>query len=80
MKKGGVLAFGLAPTMRDLSGIGSTDLLTNWIIAAAACGRHSDMVSHTLVTATCGLGLLSEDAARRSFRPAHDVAILIGGM
>jgi hypothetical protein len=80
VKEGGILAFGLAPTIHDLSGVGSADLLTHWIIATAGCDRQVDMARHTLVTATCGLGLLSEDAARQSFRLARDVAGLIGRM
>jgi hypothetical protein len=80
VKEGGILAFGLVPTIHDLSGVGSADLLTNWIIAAAGCDRQVDMARHTLVTATCGMGLLSEDAARQSFQLARDVAGLIGRM
>jgi len=78
--RGGVLAFGLVPTLHDLSDLWSADLLTGWIIATAACGVQVDMARHTLVTATCGLGLLSEDTARQSFRLARDVAGLIGRM
>jgi glutathione S-transferase len=80
LARGGVLAFGLVPTLHDLSALCSADLLTNWIIATAGCDRQVDVASHTLVTATCGLGLLSEDAARQSFRLARDVAGLIGRM
>ncbi len=78
VEKGGILAPGLVPTVLDLSRVSSADLLTDWISAIASRGRQVDVACHTLVTATCGLGLLSEDAARQSFRLARDVAGLIG--
>lgn len=77
VRNGGLLAFGLVPTLRDLAEVRSADLLTNWIIATAGADQI-DMARHTLVTATCGLGLMPVSVVQPSFRLAREVAGLIG--
>ncbi|MDW8214972.1 MAG: hypothetical protein RMJ55_15555 [Roseiflexaceae bacterium] len=80
VRNGGLLAFGLVPTLHDLADVRSADLLTNWIIATAGGNEEVDMARHTLVTATCGLGLMPVSMVQPSFRLAREVAGLIGRM
>lgn len=80
VRNGGLLAFGLVPTLRDLAEVRSADLLTNWIIATTGTDNAIDMARHTLVTATCGLGLMPVSVVQPSFRLAREVAGLIGRM
>ncbi|MCS6938253.1 MAG: hypothetical protein NZM94_03225 [Roseiflexus sp.] len=80
VRNSGLLAFGLVPTLHDLADVRSADLLTNWIIATAGSDEQIDMARHTLVTATCGLGLMPVSMVQPSFRLAREVAGLIGRM
>jgi hypothetical protein len=75
---GGLLAFGLVPTLRDLADVSFADLLDRWIIASRGGDPRVHLKGHTLITATCGLGLLTEGAARRSFELARELASAVG--
>lgn len=77
VRNGGLLAFGLVPTLYDLADVRSADLLIRWILATAGV---DDEICHTLVTATCGLGLMPLSVVPSSFRLAREVAGLIGRM
>lgn len=78
LAEGGVLAFGIVPTLRDLADVSFADLLARWIIASRGGDDCASLKVHTLITATCGLGLLTEDAARRSFELARELAAAVG--
>jgi hypothetical protein len=68
MRNGGLVAFGLIPTWPDLSEFHPLTLLSRWLESAVACGDIAGLAQRSLFTATCGLGLLSEQATRRSFQ------------
>jgi glutathione S-transferase len=80
VRNGGILAFGLVPTLRNLDDVALPDLLTRWIVMSSGCDSADDIVQHTMITATCGLGLLTERAAWRSFQLARDLAQAIAGV
>lgn len=73
VQAGGRVAAGLVPTWNDLSGVDATALFNRWQQAAAQGGELAVLAHQTLITASCGLGLLSEDAAWASFALAQDV-------
>ncbi len=75
---GGVLAFGIIPTLRDLADVSLADLLTRWVVVSRGGDSQIALKDYTLITATCGLGLLSEEAARRSFQLARELAAAVG--
>ncbi|NTU82452.1 MAG: hypothetical protein HGA45_24280 [Chloroflexales bacterium] len=75
---GGALAFGLVPTLRDLANVSLADLLARWLVVSCGGDPRLSLKDHTLITATCGLGLLSEDVARRSFELARELAAAVG--
>ncbi len=65
---GGWLAFGLIPTLLDLSQLAVEDIFARWVGAAVAGGFDVDLLAaHSLISATCGLGLLNEANAAQSF-------------
>jgi hypothetical protein len=82
MRGGGLVAFGLIPTWPDLCEVHPLTLLSRWLESAVTCGDIAGLAERSLFTATCGLGLLSEQAARRSFQTggllAAGAASLIG--
>lgn len=70
VQRGGWLAPGLIPTRRDPAGISVAEPFTRWLLAG---GREEDAVRlarQSIVTASCGLGLVPPSAARASFRAA----------
>lgn len=72
---GGLVAFGLVPTLADLSQFHPLTLLSRWLEAAMSAGNNiADLAERSLFTATCGLGLLSERAARQSFQIAGQLS------
>lgn len=73
---GGRLAFGMIPTLLDLSQVAAEDLFARWVGAAIGGGYDLDqLVAQSLVTATCGLGLVPVDSARQSFALAQQFAL-----
>lgn len=65
---GGLLACGIVPTLRDLTDVPFAALLVRWLVVSCGGDSRAPLKSHTPITATCGLGLLTEGAARRSFQ------------
>lgn len=65
---GGLLACGIVPTLRDLTDVPFAALLVRWLVVSCGGDSCAPLKSHTPITATCGLGLLTEGAARRSFQ------------
>lgn len=75
---GGMLAFGLIPTLHSLTTTSFTDLVARWVVASRGSDPQVPLKEHTLITATCGLGLLSEEVARCSFQLARELAAAVG--
>jgi hypothetical protein len=74
IRAGGITAFGMIPTMQDLGSLNPMDLIARWMLACPDIANISDIAAFSLVTATCGLGLLDEDSAAESFTIACCVA------
>lgn len=75
--EGGWLALGMVPTWIDL---GQFDVMQAFVrLVSAVEGKYdlSQLVSRSLITATCGLGLLSVESAPPSFTKCHELAHLI---
>jgi hypothetical protein len=69
---GNWLAFGLIPTLLDLSQLAIDDLYARWVGAAIAGDYDLDqLAARSLISATCGLGLLNERSASQSFVSAR---------
>jgi hypothetical protein len=76
---GGLLAFGLAPTGPSIATAAS--LAARWLTLSHWIGGDRSVVaSHTIVTATCGLGLSSVLETHASFALAREVSERIGSM
>jgi len=71
---GGWLATGLVPTRADPAGVSASALFARWLVAACDGRDCTRLARQTLVTASCGLGLLLPAAARGSFRVADRLA------
>ncbi|MGQ9814967.1 MAG: hypothetical protein ACUVR3_07440, partial [Candidatus Roseilinea sp.] len=74
MQAGGLVAFGLIPTALDLSAFQPLTLLSRWLESALTVGNIADLAKRSLFTATCGLGLVSEQAMRQSFQLARQLS------
>lgn len=70
---GGWLATGLVPTCADPAGVSPSALFARWLVAACDGRDCTALARRTLLTASCGLGLLSPAAARGSLRVADRV-------
>ena len=68
------VAFGLVPTWSQLDQVDVNALFMRWLVAAPDTLPIEVLAHQTLITATCGLGLLPETAAAESFRLAHQLA------
>jgi hypothetical protein len=77
MREGGLTAFGLIPTLEDLSTLNAMNLVSRWLLACTNIADISDIAAFSLVTATCGLGLLDEEAAAMSFEAARRVSMAL---
>ena len=77
LKEGGVVAFGLIPTVSDPSKINATTLFTRWLLASQDMSDISRVASQTMITATCGLGLLHSTQAESIFHTARQIAWLV---
>jgi hypothetical protein len=77
LHNGGLLACGLVPTFSDLSGLDVTTLFTRWLLAWKDSSDIRQLASQTLITATCGLGLLSLSQATSTFGHVQRVTTLI---
>jgi len=78
LARGGTLALGLVPTLLDLSTFAPEAMLVRWL--AAAFGLAVDpqqLLRQSLITATCGLGLLTPEAAQMNFVQTHRLTQLL---
>lgn len=76
-RDGGMVAYGLIPTWQDLSAVRAKQLFTRWLTLAALAGDPHQFARNAMVTATCGLGLLTPQAVTESFAVARAVGTLI---
>ena len=74
LRAGGRVAFGLVPTFSVLDQIDPDALFMRWLVAVTDVMSVGALARQTMITATCGLGLLSEPAAVSSFHLAHQLA------
>ena len=74
---GGRLAFGIVPTVDQPGSWCEKDLFLRWLNTAMMLGDPQQIAGKSLVTATCGLGLLSPRAAEASFERCRAVGALI---
>lgn len=77
VQEGGTVAYGIVPTLASLEETDSTLIFMRWLKAAALAGDPQQLARQTMITATCGLGLLQPHSAAESFRVAHGVSKLI---
>lgn len=78
VEAGGLLAFGLVPTRPHLDRFHSAERFGQWIVAVDEHYDIQAVAAQSLVTATCGLGLLSVEAARESFIKARELSLMVG--
>ena len=74
LRTGGWVAWGLVPTWPRLDQLDPQALFARWLGAATGVIAVEAVARQTLITATCGLGLLPEPAVARSFHLAHQLA------
>ncbi|MEW5977791.1 MAG: hypothetical protein AB1898_18510 [Acidobacteriota bacterium] len=69
-----LVAFGMVPALTDFAGFQEDSLIKRWHQSSPDANGRRAILSRSLITATCGLGLLGEDAARDSFQLARRIA------
>ena len=74
LRTGGWVACGLVPTWPRLDQLDPQTLFARWLGAATGVMAVEAVARQTLITATCGLGLLPTPAVASSFRLAHQLA------
>lgn len=77
LRQGGTVAFGIVPTLSSLDGMDATSVFIRWLKAASLTGDPQQLARQSMITATCGLGLLPPVAAAESFRLALGVSKLV---
>ena len=77
LDRGGWVAYGLVPTSSDLSALRPGSIFSRWLVAASLARDPQDLAQSTIITATCGLGLLAPPAVIESFQIAADVGAMI---
>ena len=77
VESGGCLSFGLVPTLDAPGKFKPSETFVRWAAAADECVNAQVLAAQSLVTATCGLGLLSVEAAQASFTKAWELSRLI---
>ncbi|MHB8628902.1 MAG: uroporphyrinogen decarboxylase/cobalamine-independent methonine synthase family protein [Aggregatilineales bacterium] len=70
-------AYGLIPTMDNLSQLSASQIFSRWLLAIPDLDNAHDLAQRSLITATCGLGLLDRATTKRSFELAQAVADLM---
>ncbi len=77
LARGGLVAFGLIPTVPDLAEVKAREVFFHWLLSANQVVEIPLLARQTMITATCGLGLLDEAALSDSFKLAGEVAALV---
>jgi hypothetical protein len=78
--RGGIVAYGMVPTLPELRPFDTASLFTRWLKAASLAGGPEVFAQRAMITATCGLGLLDHSAMVESFRLAQGLGTLIRGL
>jgi hypothetical protein len=76
--RGGIVAYGMVPTLSSLTTLDATSIFVRWLKAASLAGDPRELARNAIITATCGLGLLDPSSAAASFGVAHGISKLIG--
>jgi hypothetical protein len=76
LERGGLVAYGLIPTWRSLESLEATAIFRRWFAAAAMAADPQGLARGAMVSATCGLGMLSIEAVSESFALAEAVSAL----
>lgn len=76
-RRGGIVAYGLIPTWQDLSTLRAEHIFTRWLTLASLAGDPQQFARNAIITATCGLGLLTPESVTESFALARSVGKLI---
>jgi len=75
IRAGGWLAFGMIPTVVDVHNLALEDIFARWVGAAVGADYDLDqLAAQSLITATCGLGLLPIKTAEHAFVHAQTFA------
>lgn len=74
---GGIVAFGMVPTFPLLDKLHASELFFRWLASARGCSSIQTVARQSIVTATCGLGLLPQSSAGASFELARGLSRLI---
>ena len=74
LRAGGRVAFGLVPTWQRPGQLDPNTLFERWLDTVRGIMSIDALARQTLMTATCGLGLLPDAAVARSFALAHQLA------
>ena len=76
-QEGGLVAYGLVPTLTRPNDLDSASIFIRWLKAAFQAGDPQKLAQSAMITATCGLGLLDLSCVAQSFQVAHGVGKLI---
>jgi hypothetical protein len=76
-RDGGIVAYGLIPTWQELSGVSPANIFGRWLTLASLAGSPQQFAQNAMITATCGLGLLTPESVMESFALARSVGKLI---
>lgn len=77
LQKGGIAAFGILPTGEGLADFDGAAARDQWLAVGGGMEDRSVLARQTILTASCGLGLLSESQAAQSLRQAQQLSISI---
>lgn len=77
LRNGGWVAYGMIPTSPRLGAVDPASLFSRWLMAASMAGEPQELARRTLITATCGLGLLDATSVVESFQVARTMGKLI---
>jgi hypothetical protein len=77
VKQGGVVAYGLIPTWKNLDGVDPAAIFSSWLKAVTLAGDPQELARRAMITATCGLGLLEPSSIAPSFSAARAVGRLV---
>jgi len=72
---GGRVAWGLIPTENNLKNLNVPEIASNWLAQAKELSDQNDLISSSLFTASCGLGLNSVESTQSSFELARRIVI-----
>ncbi|MBI1355836.1 MAG: hypothetical protein GC160_15965 [Acidobacteria bacterium] len=77
VRDGGRVAYGLIPTWQDLAAVDPRALFARWLTLASVAGDPEVFAARSMVTATCGLGLVRPETVVESFAKARAVGALL---